>query len=347
MSTPQRFGDKSSAEDDGHEGTAVDIPYASHTLGDLDHPSSGHDRDRHEGSGSHNHLHTGATDDADHHRQQASLMGTDGPLIVKRTHLIAKWAIALLVIIAVFAFDSFAEPFCRGFNWNDSTIDHTYKEDTFPAWSLLFFAIAPMSLAAFICAVAPMFPGSRKFEIHEWAFANIIAIAINEICTDFSKMYAGRLRPDFLNRLRINGYNATFPDPATTDYCAITSSIVHHGRLSFPSGHSSTAFVTMTLCTIFLFNRLRTFRQPEWRVAYFCVSIIPMTFAFTVAISRTRDNRHHFADIVAGALIGTVAAFIAFRLQFTYCYRRLTYIPTLFVREELPPVVVEEMPVVQ
>ena len=114
--------------------------------------------------------------------------------------------------------------------------------------------------------------------------------------------------------------------------------------------------------------------ECQWRVLYFLVATLPMPLAFTVAISRTRDDRHHFSDILGGSLIGVMAALLSFRLVFSFCPTRLMYIPTMFLRssghgtstgqssgayasgagddagevedEPLPPVVQEEMPVI-
>lgn len=45
-----------------------------------------------------------------------------------------------------------------------------------------------------------------------------------------------------------------------------------------------------------------------------CVS--PLVIALLVATSRTRDYHHHFADIVAGCLVGSTSAVVHFVTNF-------------------------------
>ena len=290
-----------------------------------------------------------------------------------------RWGLTALALMSLLIFKERFSPYCRSFSFTDQSISHKHKPDTVPYWTLFAFPVSPAVISFILCCVAPIFPKLRWWELREMAYCTLLTATLSSLMTDPPKLYAGRLRPDFIDRLRIAGYNSTYPDPMATDYCTITNKIVVDGRLSFPSGHTSTAFASMTLCTLILMNRFRTFHQPEWRVVYFLVAAFPLVIAFTVAISRTRDERHHFSDILGGSLVGTISALLSFRLVFSYCRERLMFIPTMFVRssghggssgstrrtvgyrtsaaacggsveevgdDELPPVVHEEMPVI-
>ena len=61
------------------------------------------------------------------------------------------------------------------------------------------------------------------------------------------------------------------------------------GGLSFPSGHATTAFATALLLAAIL--------PPRWRV-------IPVVWAFVVAIVRLYFGEHNVLDVVVGAAIG-------------------------------------------
>jgi undecaprenyl-diphosphatase len=63
--------------------------------------------------------------------------------------------------------------------------------------------------------------------------------------------------------------------------------------LSFPSGHSTTAFALAVLLTAFL--------APKWR-------IVPITWATIVAIARLYYGEHNVLDVVTGAALGTAFA---------------------------------------
>ncbi len=63
--------------------------------------------------------------------------------------------------------------------------------------------------------------------------------------------------------------------------------------LSFPSGHTTTAFALAVLLAAFL--------RPKWRP-------IPITWAAMVAVARMYYGEHNFLDVVAGAALGTAFA---------------------------------------
>lgn len=63
--------------------------------------------------------------------------------------------------------------------------------------------------------------------------------------------------------------------------------------LSFPSGHTTTAFALGVLVAAFL--------PPKWRP-------VPIVWAFIVAIARMYYGEHNLLDVVAGAALGTAFA---------------------------------------
>ncbi|NNF70374.1 MAG: phosphatase PAP2 family protein [Acidimicrobiia bacterium] len=63
--------------------------------------------------------------------------------------------------------------------------------------------------------------------------------------------------------------------------------------LSFPSGHSTTAFALAVLLTAFV--------PPRWRV-------VPIAWATVVAIARLYYGEHNVLDVVTGAALGTAFA---------------------------------------
>ncbi|GJM37185.1 MAG: hypothetical protein DHS20C19_05520 [Acidimicrobiales bacterium] len=63
--------------------------------------------------------------------------------------------------------------------------------------------------------------------------------------------------------------------------------------LSFPSGHTTTAFALAILVSAFL--------PPRWRP-------VPIVWAFVVGIARLYYGEHNLLDVVAGAALGTAFA---------------------------------------
>ncbi len=69
--------------------------------------------------------------------------------------------------------------------------------------------------------------------------------------------------------------------------------------LSFPSGHTSNAFCTVTTLTL---------NFPKWYIA-----IPAYTWAGTVAYSRMHLGMHYPSDVFAGALLGIGSSYITFK----------------------------------
>ena len=143
--------------------------------------------------------------------------------------------------------------------------------------------------------------------------------------TELLKLYVGELRPIFYDQCQPNA-----------DYSACTNTSekdVTDARKSFPSGHSSMSFCGMQLLTLYLLQRFglessrhvyssiqqeahhstsdstttpwrheRRLLQRKRLISVLCLA--PMAVAVFIAASRLRDNRHHPADVVGGAVLG-------------------------------------------
>ncbi|RNF09179.1 phosphatidic acid phosphatase protein [Trypanosoma rangeli] len=222
--------------------------------------------------------------------------------------------LGLLLLIVSVVFSSWSSPYCRPFSWTDPTIDYPYFTSvTFPTWTLVVFIVLALLLYT---AVVSYLGGT----LWVWLKAQLLAVISQLVVVNMLKVYAGRIRPDYLNRLRSLGFkeeshqNAGMSGTRAAEYyCRLGDEhrVLREGRLSFPSGHSSTSFAVMTFMSLFLF----AYTRPSARGGSFfrlLMSLSPMVIAFLCAVSRTRDYWHHFDDIVAGALLGSVSALLCF-----------------------------------
>lgn len=233
------------------------------------------------------------------------------------------------VVVALLAFliGQFVYPYCKGFRWDDATISMPYaQQETFPTWSLVPIVIVPVCLETVVIFFVPrkhfMFPLNPNttprrqlmLEVNSWALIQVQALMLQLMFVDTMKLYAGRIRPDFLSRLESIGIA---PGPGIQFHCELMSnSFIREGRLSFPSGHSSTSFAAMIPFSVFMMHHLRPWLKGC--IIRMVACILPLYISFIVAVSRTRDNRHHFSDILAGSLIGTFAAIGAFWINLRY-----------------------------
>lgn len=80
-------------------------------------------------------------------------------------------------------------------------------------------------------------------------------------------------------------------------------SVLIDGLRSTPSGHSSISFSGLLYLTLWLLGQFKLL-QPRSSSRYiynYLVVFSPLLLATYVALSRTQDYRHHFADIILGS----------------------------------------------
>ncbi len=113
------------------------------------------------------------------------------------------------------------------------------------------------------------------------SYAAIGGLAINSIVTIGLKYLIKRERPFVTER---DVYQKTYA-----------------GSYSFPSGHTSLAFVTATNLSL---------AYPKWYVA-----VPAYLWAGSVGYSRMHLGVHYPSDVLVGALVGTLSGFLAFKVN--------------------------------
>ncbi|KAK7197953.1 phosphatidic acid phosphatase protein-like protein [Novymonas esmeraldas] len=272
------------------------------------------------------------------------------------------WCVLACMFLIASIVTAYVQPHCRTFSWNDATIAYPSHEDTFPNYALVLMLLAALSLyVVFVWyLVRPLqsligepldwyaIGGSgggddavanldataspRRLRVRDmqsgrgllypWIRAQLWSAGLQFCVLAVLKVYAGRLRPDYLSRLKTAGYTSAdkkLPDPQTdlTFFCGLMAEhpALKEGRLSFPSGHSSTSFAVFTIVSLFFVAHLRPFARHA-SFARLMVCLLPLAVSTMCAVSRTRDNKHHFSDIIAGSLIGIASALLAFHGSF-------------------------------
>jgi len=145
--------------------------------------------------------------------------------------------------------------------------------------------------------------------------------------------FAGRPRPDFLNRC--------FPDGniVLNAHCSGNSYLVNDGRKSFPSGHSSVAFASFGFLAFYLAAKLKVFAtEGKASTGKLLAFLCPLMFALCVAISRTCDYHHHWQGesnrmFILTCIDAPIAPYanmllILLRVREAFCPRRRHQTPT-------------------
>lgn len=148
----------------------------------------------------------------------------------------------------------------------------------------------------------------RSFhDVHNVALTLLTGFTITLCLTEIIKIYAGRHRPNFLERCQLNEQGG----------CSGDDRLVRDAKQSFPSGHSSTIFWGMTTLFLYLCGKLKLYsEQTKFQFPKLVLAYIPILGACFIGVSRTRDFHHNFDDVLAGAVLGIFASLSTYFLYF-------------------------------
>ncbi|KAF8479804.1 lipid phosphate phosphatase 1 [Russula ochroleuca] len=217
-----------------------------------------------------------------------------------------------IVVIEFFVLGNFIraqQVFERDFSPSDPLIQHPHTSEQISSYTNNLIAVA---VPAVLVVLVGAFRNSIH-EIHHGLLAVIAGSALTRVITEALKNRVGRLRPDFLSRCQWD---------ASQHVCTGNIDAILDGRRSFPSGHSSTAFVGMTFLTLFLAGKTAAFCFSvtpsrsflRSRFGRLVIVLSPLAFATWVAITRIEDYRHHKEDVIVGGLIGIFSGSICYLL---------------------------------
>ncbi|KAF8737206.1 hypothetical protein AX14_013242 [Amanita brunnescens Koide BX004] len=218
------------------------------------------------------------------------------------------WTVVALIWIVSWIISQ-TPVFERDFSLQDPLISHPQRVDT--VGSALNHWVA-LLVPAGVIAAAGIYRKSLVI-IHHGAITVCAARGLARLLTVFMKHTVGRLRPDFLSRCQWD---------SVLEACTGYTSDIVNGRTSFPSGHSSTAFSGMAVLSLWLAGQTAAwcFNTPclglpmQSRLASLFLTLLPLSWAAFVAISRVEDNKHHAEDVVVGSMIGIISSMICYQI---------------------------------
>ena len=169
----------------------------------------------------------------------------------------------------------------------------------------------PVARWAYRAAIDRDHPGNHLFKMGgDWRFTLAVALALiawhpqswrpagllalsaatGGLLYSLCKWFAGRQRPlVIINPLAFspfrNGWAGLFDEP----------------NLSFPSGHACLAFATAATLALSV---------PRWRWLFYALACV-------VAAERVAENAHYLSDVIAGAGVGVLSAY----LTYAFCNR--------------------------
>ena len=144
-------------------------------------------------------------------------------------------------------------------------------------------------------------------DVHHLMLAVLQAYALATCWKIWLNVSVGRQRPDWYTRIASG-----------------EESLVHEGRMSYPSGHAAYSHTSGSCCFWYLAGRLGVLgsglsadAQPA-RLQFLRLlgAAMPVGLATFVATSRITDGVHHFSDVNAGTFLGLSCGTLCYHLHF-------------------------------
>lgn len=224
------------------------------------------------------------------------------------------------------------QPYKRGFFCDDESLMHPFHDSTVTNWMLYIIGIAlPVIVIIGTELVRAHVKKSDKqplkvynVTVPYWvveAYKSVgmfgFGAACSQLLTDVGKYTIGRLRPHFFDVCKpMMPDGTTCKDPINQGRyieefsCTSTLSserMLKEMRLSFPSGHSSFSMYTLVYCALYLQSRM------NWRgsklLKHF-LQFLLILLAWYTCLSRISDYKHHWSDVLAGAVLGSTVAIV-------------------------------------
>ncbi|KAF2259905.1 PAP2-domain-containing protein, partial [Lojkania enalia] len=145
------------------------------------------------------------------------------------------------------------------------------------------------------------------------------ALSASTLFQSFMKLFIGGLRPHFLSVCDPilpspgRGFGSLFYD---RDICTGEDRHIREALMSFPSGHSSAAFAGFGFLVLWLNAKFKIFANRQTRCWQLLVFSAPILVAVCIAGSKIVDRWHHPGDIIAGGIIGSIFAVLAYRMRY-------------------------------
>lgn len=255
----------------------------------------------------------------------------------------------LLILVQYFAqIWPSAAPTQRGFFCDDPSIQYPFRESTVThTWLMILGLYLPLTLIIIIeisryfvvkfqrkskennCCITTL-PGEGRgggeqlvLQLYLAICSFLLGYSCERLFKAVGKFTIGRLRPHFLAVCQ-----PQMPDGTTcadvinqgryiAEYTCVglnsTAAMLRNLHVSFPSGHSSMISYGMVFLALYL---QRNLAGHVGRVFKPILQLVCLLVAWFVALSRVMDYKHHWSDVLAGALLGSAIAIFMFFMRY-------------------------------
>jgi diacylglycerol diphosphate phosphatase / phosphatidate phosphatase len=211
------------------------------------------------------------------------------------------------------------------------------RHEIVPIWASALLSVFVPIAVFLICAIRV-----RSFwDLNNATIGLLYSLIGAAVFQVFCKWLIGGLRPHFLSVCKpdvplgggVTGTGANTgqgflnvyyrPNVCTGDRKQINDSLE-----SFPSGHTTAAFAGFVYLYLYLNAKLKVFANYHPAMWKLIAIYAPILGATLIGGALTIDEYHNWYDVVAGAIIGTVFAFSAYRMMYAAIWDfRFNHVP--------------------
>ncbi|KAH7141297.1 hypothetical protein B0J13DRAFT_585706 [Dactylonectria estremocensis] len=202
---------------------------------------------------------------------------------------------------------------------------YPYRGWIIPSWlsGLISIAVPILVYLAAQVRIKSAWDASNAIVGTVWAviLGSVFQVALKQLVGGFRPYFLDVCQPDISlagerNRTGLDGVGFqqimyTIDICTQKDYAKLKNAVT-----SFPSGHSTAAFAGFGFLFLWLNAKLKVWADHKpafWKLA---LNFVPLLGAVLICGSLTIDAAHNWYDIVAGAAIGIVMAFAAYRTSY-------------------------------
>lgn len=221
-------------------------------------------------------------------------------------------AMMVLLILATSYLEFNGQPNVQPASVTDPALQKPKGTNIIPTVPLLMITfILPPVIHSVLHLPNPLPASSAPFAMALFT-SNVFTI----FTTNVFKLIVGRPRPFFATVCQAY-------DPPDSLNCTGEPHAVRDARKSFPSGHTSLAFSAAVFLSLYMACYLGLWKGRRSLLAL-SGAFIPLVFVITAPVfvaaligaSRLVDFHHHYADVIAGACLGTFNALSVFAVHF-------------------------------
>lgn len=252
------------------------------------------------------------------------------------------WALMVIIVICAVGIGimEFKDPVQRPVFLYDATISYENKPNTIddflaPLIPGIVFIMSLCIVEIYLFRRGRVATAAAFLRFFMACFASLLVVGF---FTELFKLICGRLRPDFLDRckpklpfadaLKAMNQNDEWGNSISPLCSNKDERALRDGRVSFPSGHSSTAYVVGWFGCFYLLwgvsvradmqmhKKLYKPGDGFWKrlskeiisTLLLVLMLFQLGYPWGVGVSRFRDNRHNASDIIAGFMLGITFA---------------------------------------